>query len=77
MAQPFFLPEPRIEHDGAALRKFVVRFNNACRSRIGSAYIAPIVASQRTATWFPFFAANGSIVLMTPSINGLRAKDSR
>jgi hypothetical protein len=54
-----------------------MRFNSACRSRIWSACMVPIVVSQWTATWLPFFAASGSMVLTTSSISGARAKVSR
>src|SRR4029077_9372810 len=53
------------------------RFNSACRSRIWSACIVPVAASQETATWFAFFAASGSMVLTTSSISGASANDER
>jgi hypothetical protein len=52
-----------LKQPGCSARR-ALRFNSACCSRIWSAFIIPISVSQWTATWFPFFAASGSIVLM-------------
>src|SRR5262245_4712484 len=59
------------------LLALLIRFSNACRSRIWSAWIVPISALQWTATWLLFLAASGSMVLTTSSISGARAKASR